>query len=68
MNGFVIVNKNLGTYYNGYANFVKDLRDAKIYHTEKGAIDTANYQHAKRGSRLSEFLIKPIKIELVEEN
>lgn len=35
MNGFVIVNKEFGTYYNGYANFVKDLRDAKIYHTEK---------------------------------
>lgn len=63
MNGFVIVNKEFGTYYNGYAKFVKDLRDAKIYHTEKGASKTANYQ-AERG-RLSEFLIKPIKIELV---
>lgn len=65
MNGFVIVNKKFGTYYNGYANFVKDLRDAKIYHTEKGANDTANYQVEMGG--LSEFLIKPVKIELVEE-
>lgn len=65
MNGFVIVNKEFGTYYNGYANFVKDLRDAKIYHTERGANETANYQVEK--GRLSEFLIKPIKIELMEE-
>ena len=55
MNGFVIVNKEFGTYYNGYANFVKDLRDAKIYHTERGANETANYQVEK--GRLSEFLI-----------
>lgn len=66
MNGFVIVNKEFGTYYNGYANFVKDLRDAKIYHTERGANETANYQVEK--GRLFEFLIKPIKIELTEEN
>lgn len=37
MNGFVIVNRN----------FVKDLCDAKIYHTEKGANETANYQVEK---------------------
>ena len=40
MEGVVIKNKVLGTYYNGYAEFVKDIRDAKIYHTERGATNT----------------------------
>lgn len=62
MLGYVIVRLDLGFFYDGMNNWKKDIRDAKIYHTEKGASSTASYKF-KDGNFIVE--IRQVNIELV---
>lgn len=62
MLGHVIVRLDSVFFYDGMNNWKKDIRDAKIYHTEKGASNTAVYKFKD-----DDFIveIRPVNIELV---
>lgn len=62
MIGFVIVRQDSGLFYNGMGQWKKDIRDAKIYHTERGASETANYRFIPSGICIE---IKPININFI---
>lgn len=61
MNGYVIVNLTSGCFYNGMNQWKRDIRDAKIYHTTKGAQETINYKFNDH----KDVTIKMIEIKLL---
>lgn len=60
MNGYIIVDAESGYFYNGLNQFKKDIRDAKIYHTEKGARGTMEYKFPDR-----EVILRGIEISII---